>query len=173
MKKLYKKNEVAFALVWIALYVIVMNIALQFCKGFDNLAAKTVSQMLIPVISIVAIALAATLWIVHNGLVEKYGLCPFKGNLKSFLCFFPLVVMSCINFKNGVAFSTPVLVSLLMAVNLAVGGYVEEIIFRGFLFRAMAKDNLRIAIIVSAVTFGVGHIVNLTNTADTMFLSNY
>ena len=45
---------------------------------------------------------------------------------------------------------------------------MEEIIFRGFLFRAMAKDNLRAAIIVSAVTFGVGHIVNLGNTADTV-----
>jgi membrane protease YdiL (CAAX protease family) len=76
--------------------------------------------------------------------------------------------MSCINLKNGVGFSAPVLVSLLMAVNLAVGGYVEEIIFRGFLFRAMSKDNLRISIIVSAVTFGVGHIVNLANTADTL-----
>ena len=168
MKKLYEKNEVAFALVWIALYVIVMNIALQFCEGFDNLAAKTVPQMLVPVISIAAIAVAATLWIVHNGLAEKYGLCAFKSSLKSFLWFFPLVVMSCINLKNGVGFSAPVLVSLLMAVNLAIGGYVEEIIFRGFLFRAMAKDNLRIAIIVSAATFGVGHIVNLANTADTI-----
>ena len=55
-----------------------------------------------------------------------------------------------------------------MMVNLAVAGYVEEIIFRGFLFRAMAKDNLRSAIIVSAVTFGVGHIVNLANATDTL-----
>ena len=168
MKKLYEKNELAFALVWIALYVIVMNIALQFCGGFDNLAAKTVPQTLIPVICIVVLALAATLWITNSGLTEKYGLCTFKGNLKSFLWFLPLAVMSCINLKNGVAFSAPVLISLLMAVNLAVGGYVEEILFRGFLFRAMAKDNLRTAIIVSAVTFGAGHIVNLANTADTL-----
>lgn len=166
MKKLYEKNEVAFALVWIALYVIVMNIALQFCEGFDNLAAKTVQQMLVPVISIILIAIAATLWIVHNGLAEKYGLCAFKSSLKSFLYFLPLILMSCINLKNGIEFTAPVFVSLLMAVNLAVGGYVEEIIFRGFLFRAMSKDSLRIAIIVSAVTFGVGHIVNLANTDD-------
>jgi hypothetical protein len=53
-----------------------------------------------------------------------------------------------------------------MAVNLSLGGYVEEIIFRGFLFQAMAKDNLRHAIIVSAITFGAGHIVNVFNTAD-------
>ena len=168
MKKLYEKNEVAFALVWIALYVIIMNVALQFCGGFDNLATKTVPQMLIPVACIVVLALAATLWIVKNGLTEKYGFCPFKGSKKTFLWFLPLILMSCINLKNGVAFSAPVLVSLLMAANLAIGGYVEELIFRGFLFRAMAKENLRSAIVVSAVTFGVGHIVNLANTADTL-----
>lgn len=168
MKKLYEKNEVAFALVWIALYVVVMNIALQFCGGFDNLAAKTVLQVLVPVLCIVVLALTATLWIVRNELTEKYGLCAFQGNAKAFLWFFPLILMSCTNLKNGTDLSAPVLVSLLMAVNLAVGGYVEEIIFRGFLFRAMAKDNLRTAIIVSAVTFGAGHIVNLANTADTL-----
>lgn len=168
MKKLYEKNEIAFALVWIALYVIVMNIALRFCGGLDNLAEKTVPQLLIPVICIVLIALAATLWIVHNGLAGKYGLCSFQSSMKSFLWFLPLAVMSCTNFKNGVAFSAPVSVSLLMAVNLAVGGYVEEIIFRGFLFRAMSKDSLRTAILVSAITFGAGHIVNLANTADTV-----
>ena len=74
--------------------------------------------------------------------------------------------MSCTNLKNGFTLSAPWAVSLLMAINLAVGGYVEEIIFRGFLFKAMAKDNLKSAVIVSAVTFGVGHIVNLANTAD-------
>ena len=168
MKKLYQKNEITFALVWIALYVIVMNIALRFCGGFDNLATKTVQQILVPVICIVVLALAATLWIVKNDLSQKYGLCSFKSNVNSFLWFVPLAVMSCTNLKNGVAFSAPVFVSLSMAVNLAVGGYVEEIIFRGFLFRAMAKDNLRTAIIVSSVTFGVGHIVNLANTADTI-----
>ena len=42
-------------------------------------------------------------------------------------------------------------------------GFLEEVIFRGLLFRAMEKDNLKTAIIVSAVTFGLGHIVNLFN----------
>lgn len=74
--------------------------------------------------------------------------------------------MSCVNLINGLGLTAPLAVALLMMVNLAVAGYVEEIIFRGFLFRCLAKDNLRSAIIVSAVTFGVGHIVNLANTAD-------
>ena len=46
MKKLYEKNAVTFALVWIGLYVIVMNVALQFCGGLDDLAGKTVMQLL-------------------------------------------------------------------------------------------------------------------------------
>ena len=41
-------------------------------------------------------------------------------------------------------------------------GYVEEILFRGFLFKALIpKDGVKIAVIISSVTFGIGHIVNL------------
>ncbi|MBQ8555803.1 MAG: CPBP family intramembrane metalloprotease [Clostridia bacterium] len=166
MKKLYEKNEVNFALVWIAIYVVVMNIALQFCGGFDDLASKTVGQLLVPVLCIVALAAAATVWIVRNGLAEKFGLCSFKGNGKAFSWFIPLIVLSCINLVNGVGLTAPLAVTLLMMVNKAIAGYVEEVIFRGFLFRGMAKNNLRSAIIVSAVTFGAGHIVNLANTED-------
>ena len=168
MRKLYEKNELTFALVWIGLYVVVMNIALQFCGGFDDLANKTVPQVLVPVICICVLAVGSTVWIIRNCLSEKYGLCRFKGSRKQFLYFIPLIIMSCVNLKNGLGLNAPAAVALLMMVNLAVAGYVEEIIFRGFLFRAMAKDNLRSAIIVSAVTFGVGHIVNLANTADTL-----
>ena len=166
MTKLYRKTELGFALLWIGLYVVVMNIALQFCSGFDNLENKTIPQMLVPVICVLVLAVVATLWIIRNALTAKFGLCAFKGNIKLFLWFVPLIVMSCTNLKNGLGLSASFGVTLLMAVNLALGGYVEEIIFRGFLFRAMAKDNLRNAIIVSAVTFGAGHIVNVFNTAD-------
>lgn len=168
MRKLYDKNEVNFALVWIGAYVAVMNIALQFCGGFDDLAGKTVLQLLVPVACILVLAAASTAWIYRNGLEEKFGLCRFRGAGKGYLGFLPLILMSCINLKNGLALSAPLPVMLLMMVNLAVAGYVEEIIFRGFLFRGMAKDNLRSAVIVSAVTFGAGHIVNLANTADTL-----
>ena len=168
MKKLYERNELNFALVWIGLYVVVMNIALQFCGGFDDLASKTATQVLVPVVCICILAVVSTVWIIRNGLSEKYGLCRFKGTGQQFLYFIPLIIMSCVNLKNGLGLNAPAAVALLMMVNLAVAGYVEEIIFRGFLFRAMAKDNLRSAIIVSAITFGAGHIVNLANTADTL-----
>lgn len=168
LKKLYQKNELYFALVWIGLYVISMNIALRFCNGFDHLETKTPAQLLVPVGCILLLAAAATVWICRNKLCKTFGLCRFQGDIKDFLCFSPLILISCINLKNGLGFGAPATVSLLMMVNLATAGYLEELIFRGFLFRAMEKDHLTTAVIVSAVTFGAGHIVNLVNTTDTL-----
>lgn len=168
MKKLYEKDEVSFALVWIGIYVVAMNLALQLCNGFDNLAGKTAPQVLAPLACSVVLAVVLTVWVVRNGLSEKFGLCGFKGNMTTFLWFIPMILMSCTNLTNGLGLTAPLAVSLLMMANKAIVGYVEEVIFRGFLFRGMAKNNLRSAIIVSAVTFGAGHIVNLVNTADTL-----
>jgi len=168
MKKLYEKSEIGFALVWIGLYVAVMNTAMQLCGGFDNLADKTPGQLLVPVGCILTLATWSTAWIFRNGLAERYGLCRLRGNGRKFLWFIPLIAMSGINLKNGLTLAAPVSVSVLMMLNMALAGYVEEVIFRGFLFRAMAKENVKSAVIVSAVTFGAGHIVNLTNTSDTL-----
>lgn len=166
MKKLYEKDEVWFALVWIGLYVVLMNVALQFCGGMDDLAGKNAGQVAVPVVCGLALAASSTGWILRNGLAEKYGLCAFRGSWKAFLYFVPLIAVSCINFIDGVGLNAPLGVSVLMAANMAIAGYVEEIIFRGFLFRGMARGGLRSAVIVSAVTFGAGHIVNLVNTSD-------
>ena len=42
-------------------------------------------------------------------------------------------------------------------------GFLEETIFRGLPFTAIAKDNIKSAVIISSVTFGIGHIINLFN----------
>ena len=51
-------------------------------------------------------------------------------------------------------------------------GFLEEMIFRGLLFKAMIKDGVKSAIIVSSITFGIGHIVNLINGSGAELLSN-
>ena len=56
--------------------------------------------------------------------------------------------------------------TVLYIVSMLCVGFLEELIFRGFLFRAMCKDNVKSAIIVSSITFGIGHIVNLLNGAE-------
>ena len=168
LKRLYEKNELYFALTWIGAYVLVMNLAMQVCGGFDNLAQKTLGQVLVPVICIAALAVFSTVWIFRSGLGRQFGLCHIRGKGKDYLWWIPLILMSCTNLKNGLGLNASAGLACLMMINMAVAGYVEEIIFRGFLFRAMAGDNLKSAVIVSAVTFGAGHIVNLANTADVL-----
>lgn len=51
-------------------------------------------------------------------------------------------------------------------------GFLEEIIFRGLLFNAMLKDNVKAAIIVSSLTFGMGHIINLFNGSGSELVPN-
>ena len=45
-------------------------------------------------------------------------------------------------------------------------GFIEELIFRGYLFKMMEKDNVKTATAVSSITFGIGHIINLFNGAE-------
>ena len=45
-------------------------------------------------------------------------------------------------------------------------------IFRGFLFTAIAKDNVKSAVVISSVTFGIGHIINLFNGSGMELVSN-
>ena len=94
-----------------------------------------------------------------------YGLTKAE-NPKVYLYFAPLVVIVSVNLWNGFNINnTPreILFHILTMINI---GFIEEIIFRGFLFKMMAKSNIKRAIVVSAVTFGAGHIVNLINGAD-------
>ena len=51
-------------------------------------------------------------------------------------------------------------------------GFLEEVIFRGFLFVAIAKDNIKSAVVISSVTFGIGHIINLFNGSGMDLVGN-
>ena len=87
-------------------------------------------------------------------------------NSKKFLYFFPLVIIASVNLWGGINLEyskEEIVFHILTMINI---GFIEELIFRGFLFKMMAKNNVKSAIIVSAITFGAGHIVNLINGAD-------
>ena len=94
-----------------------------------------------------------------------YGLTKVK-NSKEYLYFIPLLLIASVNLWNGFNINnsaSEIIFHILTMINV---GFIEEIIFRGFLFKMMEKENVKRAIIVSAITFGIGHIVNLLNGAD-------
>ena len=51
-------------------------------------------------------------------------------------------------------------------------GFLEEVIFRGLLFTAIARDTIKSAVVISSVTFGIGHIINLFNGSGMALVNN-
>lgn len=159
MKKIYDKNEVNFSLIWIALYVVLFSVAESVSKSIGTV--KLVTAPLCIVMSAVIY-----LWISKNNLKEKYGLCGYEGTAKQYLFFIPLAVFASVNLWHGGKMNFSVLETALYIISMMGAGFLEEIIFRGFLFKAICKDSLNCAVVISSITFGVGHIVNLLNGAN-------
>ena len=159
MKKLYNKNEVTFSIIWIVLYVVLLSVA-------DSISASLGTAKLITAPLCILMTAFLFFWVKKNNFMEKYGLCKFGGSIKKYLFFLPLMILCSTNLWNGVTMNLSLLETILYIISMLCVGFLEELIFRGFLFRAMCKDNVKSAIIVSSITFGIGHIVNLLNGAE-------
>lgn len=154
MKKLFDKDEVWFAVLWIVIYVV----------GFANADSLSESMGIPKLLTVLLGILLSVLlygFIRKNGLSVYYGLCAVKGSFRGFLWFLPLAVISSVNFWNGVTLNCPVPEAVLYILSMCLVGFLEEVIFRGLLFKGMCRSNVKTAILVSSLTFGMGHIVNL------------
>ena len=154
MNKLYSRNELLFAILLIVVYIAGTII-------FDNVASiLKITNFLTPLFYML-LCTVLLIWILKNKLNFKYGLCksPFKA--KYFLFFIPLFILISINFWFGLKVKSSFIQSSLFIITMLCVGFLEEIIFRGFLFKAMEKAGLKSAIIISSLTFGFGHIINL------------
>lgn len=152
MKKLYEKNELVFAILWIVVYVVI-------CGTVRNNFGDDSPIMM----AVLAVFTAGILIFVGvNKLWERYGLCKWQGSAAGYLFFVPLIILMTGNLWNGFKPQYEGMGQIYAVVSAAMVGFVEEMIFRGFLFRILLKkDPAPVAIAISAVTFGVGHIVNL------------
>ena len=150
MQGLYKKSKIWFAIIWIILYVVLSGVADSITLGYEKLTTCIVHFLMTIII---------ILWLKKNDLFKEFGLCLPENNLSNVLYYIPLVVLSSVNllfgFKSG---------NIFFAVSMLFVGFLEEIIFRGFLFKAI--DDIKWAIAISSITFGMGHIINFLNGAD-------
>ncbi len=156
MKKLYEKNELTFALIWIGIYCLLQSLAnpLNELIGIQFSASAVLCALQAAVILV---------FLKKNGLFEKYGLCKASFGASRFLFYIPLLLLMTRNLWNGVANNMPLVDTLCYLTGMLCVGFVEELIFRGFLFKAMEKSSVRSAVIVSSITFGLGHFLNLIN----------
>ncbi|MBQ4633906.1 MAG: CPBP family intramembrane metalloprotease, partial [Bacilli bacterium] len=154
MKKIFAKHETLFCMLLIALYIIINSLLIQ---NFGLLDYKSVI-----INTVFSIGLIILMMIFKR--ISYYGLIKVIAP-KKYLYFIPLILIISVNLWNGINVNNSTTEIIFYILNMINIGFIEEIIFRGFLFKMMAKDNVKSAIIVSSVTFGIGHIINLFNDA--------
>lgn len=151
MKKLYEKSQMTFAILWIVIYTV----------SIGNLR-RLGDDSPILMIGLIAVSALMLLSVRVTGTMEYYGLTGWAKNSKVMLWFIPVWVISSINLWIGISPDYPMPGLIFAAVMMAFVGFAEELVFRGFLFKAILKDgNVKTAIIISSLTFGIGHIMNL------------
>lgn len=151
----FKKHELLICMLLIIIYIVSNSYCMQNF-GIEDYRSTIINT----VISIGLIVLIMSL-----KSVKYYGLTK-PVNSRKFLYFVPLILIASVNLWNGININNSkneIIFHILTMINV---GFIEEIIFRGFLFRMMEKSNVKSAIVVSAITFGVGHIINLLNGAE-------
>ena len=162
MRKFYETKPVLFAILWIVVYVVLIA-PLRGHFGDGSL------QMLLGLVAISAALLAVIRLL---GIQKELGMTRWLQNGRALLWLLPMWVLSTGNLWGGVSLRYDAITSVMAVLSFLLVGVAEEIIFRGFLFNGMRKTGrLTVAIVVSAITFGMGHIVNLLTghaTAETL-----
>ena len=165
MKKLYEKNELTFAIIWIVVYCVLQSLANPLNKVIG--VEYVVSAAFCVLQTVVLFA-----FIRRNNLQKRYGFCKSPVPACRFLYYVPLVILASGNLWNGFALNYSPAETALRIVCMLCVGFLEEVIFRGFLFVAIAKDNIKSAVVISSVTFGIGHIINLFNGSGMDLVGN-
>lgn len=155
MKKCLEKYETIICILVIVIYLVVNSYLLNNF-GTTHYITTIVNLML---------SLGIIIYIVSCKLTGYYSLTIFPKP-KEFLYFIPLILLVSLNLMGGIRITNRVDEILWHILTMIGVGFLEEIIFRGLLFKMMAKDNENRAIIVTTITFGIGHILNLLNGAD-------
>lgn len=165
MHKLYEKSEMLFFAAWLIIYIVGSSL-------FDGLSSSVGIEKLFTAVFHIILSVVALLWMKKYGLLKKYGISSPNVSASKFLFYIPLAVLVSCNLWFGVTLNYSVTETVLYIVSMFGVGFLEEFIFRGLLFKAMEKNGLRSAIIVSSITFGIGHIINLFNGSGADLVSN-
>lgn len=165
LNKLYKKSELYFALVWIGIYCVANSLANPISEAIGmNSSAAFIFNLILTI--------TLFMWIKKKELTKYYGLCSTNASAGRFLWYVPLILFMSRNLWFGFAINFPAVDTICYILSMLCVGFLEEVIFRGFLFKALAKENIKMAIIISSVTFGLGHILNLFNGSGMDMIAN-
>lgn len=158
MGKLQRNKPIVHALMWIFIYIL-------FASVGSNLSVFWGTSDMIEFILLIIISIILLIYIVKNKWLSYYGINKIEVSIaERCLYYCPLLIIIGVNMNSGFNTSLKLIdIIIIIALMLCVA-FLEEIIFRGFLYKAIRERyKVKSAILISGITFGVGHIINLFN----------
>lgn len=157
MKNLMITKPILHAVIWIIIYVVMVNISDALSELTEAPANMITGALLI------ALSIVLVLYLKKNNKFEAYGMKGIgQADFRKTLFYVPLILLAFMQYTVGINIALS-LTEIAAACFLMIGvGFIEELVFRGFLFQGIsAKSGVKRAILISGITFGIGHIVNL------------
>ena len=155
MLEFYKKKEFTFSIILIILYVLLNNVATYL----NNMVGT--ETYLFQMIFNGSLVVFMLIFIFKNKLKEKYGLIKPEININKYVSSIFLIVLSTRNLWFGFKMNMDITSTIIYLLSMFFVGICEELLFRGFLFKAIEKDSLKQAIVIVSLTFAIGHIMHI------------
>lgn len=148
------------AICWIVIYIVMFNGAawLSDVIGIPNLLTVVVGFFMCFVMILI---------LYKYKRLNYYGLNSLK-NLKHLrlLLYIPMLVIASVNIWQGFHINDSATQMILISLSMICVGFLEELIFRSFLMRALLHKGPIIAIVMSTLIFGFFHALNLIFGAE-------
>lgn len=156
MKTLYDDGPIAFACIWIAIYTGLLSIC-------DGLSAQIGIEKIITAPAAVILTITLVILLRHWGIHAECGLQKPQVKSKQYLYYIPMFLIVAPNLWWGMSLQASIAETILYVISMLCVGFLEELIFRGFLYNALEREGIKSAVLISALTFGIGHIFNIFN----------
>lgn len=158
MKNLRESKPVWHAMVWVAIYIAAMNLGGVLAELYPSVTWATSAVL-------AALSLALLAYILKSGTARRFWVnSPNAGSPSRTLYVLPLLAITFLQYSKGLSAELDLGAALVAASLVICVGFIEELLFRGFLLEALLKrGGVTRAALISGATFGLGHIVNLAN----------
>lgn len=157
MLNLYNNKPVLHSLVWLMAYLVMNTITGNYAGLTD------VEPYIISAVPNLLLAAVCFFYLKRNNIASEIGLLTKPTERPTTMLFYlPLLALPFLNLLYGInrEISTANLLTLLLMYTGV--GFMEEVIFRGLMFKALSKKwNRYVVVAFISITFGIGHIVSM------------
>ncbi len=157
MFQLYKDKAVLHSLVWLMIYLLLNTITGNFAGslGLEPYLVSSLPNLLLSVVCLY--------YLRRSNIAAEIGLLTKSTEKsKTMLFYFPLLIIPFLNLFYGINTELSSM-QILAILSMYIGvGFMEEIIFRGLMFKALSqKWNHYAVVLLIGLTFAFGHAVSI------------